>query len=522
MTSEDQGETEPRWQADVEKPVPAPENNSDPEEAKPVQEPWDEPVPLGVRSDLPPFPTHVFPAYIQSMIKGVAEEVQVPEDLAGGLALAALGTAAGGRAEVLVRGQWREPLNVHIAIAMPPGGGKSPTFRLMMRPIFVAEARLRESVKAKIKEVEKERREAIAAAEAARKLAKTATDIAAAISKAEMAAELEVPIPPRLTADDVTPAQASTLLYEHGGRLAVLSAEGTFFEQVMGRYSAGKPDLELVLKGHAGDRLMVDRRGREEFVERPALTLGICIQPQLLQDIAAKRQMVGRGAVARLLLHVPEDQVGFRNITPTLLNETIIRAYTETISQLVVSLSDWTDPAVIPLTPEALKLHTEWRAEIEPRMRRGGGDLEALREWASKLGGQTARLAGLLHLAENPARGTQSALSEQTMLHAIELARYYVEHAKAAFGVMTTSPLMEKAQMVLDWIRKQKVTTVKPREVLRAMHRRLDDAAEVSSVLRLLEDHAYVRLAPSISTGGRRPVIYDVNPGVHTATPRER
>lgn len=516
MTSED--ENEPRWAPDVEKP----ENDGNAQEAKPPEDPWDDPVPLGVRSDLPPFPTHVFPSYIATMIKGVAEEVQVPEDLAGGLALAALGTAAGGRAEVLVRGQWREPLNVHIAIAMPPGGGKSPAFRLMMRPIFVAEARLRDSVKAEIKKVEKERREAVAAAEAARKLAKTAEEIATALSKAEMATELEVPIPPRLTADDVTPAQASTLLYEHGGRLAVLSAEGTFFEQVMGRYSQGKPDLELVLKGHAGDRLMVDRRGREEFVERPALTLGICIQPQLLQDIAAKKQMTGRGAVARLLLHVPEDRVGYRNITPTLLDEAIIRGYTETIAQLVINLNGWTDPAAIPLTPEALKLHTEWRAEIEPRMRRGSGDLEALREWASKLGGQTARLAGLLHLAENPARGTQTALGEQTMLNAIELARYYVEHAMAAFGVMRTSPLLEKAQMVLDWIRKQQLKTVKPRDVLRAMHRRLDDAQEVSAVLRLLEDHAYLRLAPSISTGGRRPVIYDVNPAAHPATSKGR
>ncbi|RBQ21981.1 hypothetical protein DP939_04755 [Spongiactinospora rosea] len=128
-----------------------------------------------------------------------------------------------------------------------------------------------------------------------RRLAKTAEEIATAMDAAQMAAEIEIPRAPRLTADDVTPAQASTLLYENGGRLAILSAEGTFFEQIMGRYSNGKPDLELILKGHAGDRLVVDRRGLEEFVERPSLTLGICIQPQLLQDIAAKKQMTGRG-----------------------------------------------------------------------------------------------------------------------------------------------------------------------------------------------------------------------------------
>jgi hypothetical protein len=499
---------------DVEKPDPKRQNNDSSTEEKPPDDLWEEPIPLGVRSVLPAFPTHVFPGYISAMVKGVAEEVQVPEDLAGGLALAALGTAAGGRAEVSVRGQWREPLNVHMAIAMPPGGGKSPAFRLMMRPVFAAEARMREDITGKIKEIQKEQREGIARAEAARKLAKTAEEIAVAMDAAQMAEEMEIPRSPRLTADDVTPAQASTILFENGGRLAVLSAEGTFFEQVMGRYSNGKPDLELVLKGHAGDRLMVDRRGREEFVERPSLTLGICLQPQLLQDVAAKKEMVGRGAVARLLLSVPEDRVGYRSVTPDLLDETIIRNYTETLMRLVVDLNEWTDPAIIPLTAGALKFHTEWRAEIEPRMRRGTGDLEALREWASKLGGQTARLAGLLHLATNPLRGTQVPIAEQTMVNAIELARYYVLHAMAAFGVMRAHPLLHKAQMVLDWIREKKVVTVKPRDVLRAMHRRLDDAAEVSAVLRLLEDHAYVRLAPSISTGGRRPIVYDVNPKV--------
>jgi hypothetical protein len=350
----------------------------------------------------------------------------------------------------------------------------------------------------------------MARADAAKKLAKTADDIATAMDAAHMAGEMEIPIKPRLTADDVVPEQASTILAEQGGRLAVLSAEGTFFEIVMGRYSSGKPNLELVLKGHAGDRLMVDRRGREGFVERPALTLGICLQPQLLQDIAAKKQMTGRGAVARLLLSVPKDIVGWRKPAPELLDETVIKDYTETLMGLVIGLSEWTDPAVITLTPDALRLHTEWRIEIEPRLRRGTGDLEALREWASKLAGHTIRLAGLLHLAENPTTGARTAISGETMQRAIDLTRYYVEHALAAFGVMRAHPLIEKASAVLEWIGERK--EFKPRDVHRAMHRRFDGAEEVAATLRLLEEHAYIREKPSPPTGGRRPTVYEVTP----------
>lgn len=469
---------------------------------------WDIPVPLGARGALPPFPVDAFPPYIASMIRGAAEEVQVPEDLPGSLALAALATAAGGRAEVLVRGQWREPLCIQVATAMPPGSGKSPVFRMMLRPVFAAEAALQESVKEKIKEVEKEQREAVARAEAALKLAKDDDARAAAMDAAQMAAEIEVPVKPRLTADDVVPEQAATILAEQGGRLAILSAEGTFFEIVMGRYS-GKPNLELVLKGHAGDRLQVDRRGREEFVERPALTMGICLQPQLLQDIAAKKQMAGRGALARLLFSVPLDKVGNRKITPDLLDESVIRDYSDTIMGLIIGLNDWTDPAIITLTPGALKLHTEWRAEIEPRLRRGTGDLESLREWASKLAGHTVRLAGLLHFAENPARGAQMPISEETMSRGIELARYYAEHAMAAWGVMRAHPMLDAARAVLEWIGER--ADFKPRDVLRSM-RRFESVDEVNPVLELLEDHAYIRQRPPTPTGGRRSIVYDVNP----------
>ncbi|MFI6324640.1 YfjI family protein [Nonomuraea sp. NPDC050556] len=471
---------------------------------------WEDPVPFDTRAELPAFPTDVFPGYIAEMVRGVAEEVQVPEDLPGGLALAVLATAAGGRAEVAVRGQWREPLNLMVAIAMPPGSGKSPAFRSMLDPVFTAEKVLKEAIEEKIKEVEKQQRKAMARAEASRKRAKNPEEVETAADAARMAEEMDVPVLPRLSADDITPETATSLLVEQGGRLAILSAEGTFFEVIMGRYTSGHPNLELVLKGHAGDRLVVDRRGRKEFVERPALTMGICLQPQLLRDIAAKRQMHGRGALARVLFAVPPDMVGWRNLTPNLLDQVVLDRYRDTVMGLIIGLSDWTDPAVVTLTPGALKLHTEWREELEPRLRRGSGDLENLQEWAAKLPGHTARLAGLLHLAENPTRGAQTSISEDTMGRAVELARYYIEHAMAAFGVMRAHPLLEDAQAVLKWIGERKDFT--QREAHRGMHRRFKAAGDLMTILALLEQNGYTRRTIEPSTGGRKPTRYEVNP----------
>lgn len=86
-------------------------------------------------------------------------------------------------------------------------------------------------------------------------------------SAALAAEEITVPVLPRLVADDVTPEAVASLLAEQGGRLAVLSAEGGILATLAGRYS-GAPNLEVFLKGHAGDLLRVDRKGRPDSRRR--------------------------------------------------------------------------------------------------------------------------------------------------------------------------------------------------------------------------------------------------------------
>ncbi len=95
--------------------------------------------------------------------------------------------------------------------------------------------------------------------------------LASAADAAVEAVQIVVPpLPPRLIADDVTTEAAASLLAEQGGRLAVLSAEGGIFSTLAGRYSGGVPSLEVFLKGHAGDLLRVDRKGRPaEHVSAP-------------------------------------------------------------------------------------------------------------------------------------------------------------------------------------------------------------------------------------------------------------
>ena len=79
-----------------------------------------------------------------------------------------------------------------------------------------------------------------------------------------------MPNVPRLVADDVTPEAAGTLLAEQNGRLGILSAEGGILGIIAGRYNNNIPNMDIWLKGHSGDPIRIDRKGRPpEYIPNP-------------------------------------------------------------------------------------------------------------------------------------------------------------------------------------------------------------------------------------------------------------
>src|SRR5205085_538628 len=120
----------------------------------------------------------------------------------------------------------------------------------------------------------------------------------AAKDAALMAEAVTVPARPRLLVDDSTPEALTSILAAQGGRGAVMSAEGGVFDIIAGRYSRF-PSFDVYLKGHAGDELRVDRVGRKpEFIEHPAVTVGLAMQPAVLRQIAQRESFRGRGLLA--------------------------------------------------------------------------------------------------------------------------------------------------------------------------------------------------------------------------------
>jgi replicative DNA helicase len=468
---------------------------------------WGPPIPLGATGAVPAFPVEVLPGWLGEYVAAVATATQTPPDLAGMLALAVLATVAAGAVEIQPRPGWQEPLCLFVAVGMDAGTRKSSVFTALTRPVAEFERDQAGAALPAITETITLRRiaeQTAAQAEAAASKAPTEQREkrqAEAIARAAEAANLVVPPVPRWLVDDATPEALAGLLATYG-RIALLSPEGDVFDQMAGRYNqTAGPNLGVYLKGHAGDLLKVDRRGRPpEYVERPCLTIGLTVQPEVLRGLAARPGFSGRGLLARFLYSLPASLVGRRQAGAPPVPPVVADRYTRELQSLAASLTTASGPtrdvgpAVLVLDEEAAELLLAFERELEPRLAASTGDLAHLAGWAAKLAGATCRLAALLHLAGRLRDGWGQPIGADTFTDASRLADYLVEHARAVFDLMGADPRIDDARWLLEWINRAGRTQFTRRDAHRAAPRgRFPKATDLEPALRLLEEHGYLR-----------------------------
>jgi replicative DNA helicase len=297
-----------------------------------------------------------------------------------------------------------------------------------------------------------------------------------------------------------------------------------------GRYNqAAGPNLGVYLKGHAGDLLKVDRRGRPpEYIERPCLTIGLAVQPEVLRGLASRPGFGGRGLLARFLYSLPASLVGRRQAGAPPVPPAVANRYALELHALAASLTAPAGddgPTVLAVDQEAGELLLGFERELEPRLAAGSGDLAHLAGWAAKLAGASCRLAGLLHLAGHLRDGWAQPINADTFAGAIRLAGYLVEHARAVFDLMGADPRVEDARWLLDWIARTGRTQFSRRDAHQAARGRFRKATDLEPTLALLEEHGYLRRVdadPAGSKGGRpASPRFLVNPQTHNSEPSQ-
>lgn len=251
----------------------------------------------------------------------------------------------------------------------------------------------------------------------------------------------------------------------------------------------------------------------------PTLTMFLMVQPSVLSGLMQNKTFRGRGLTARFLYSMPASYVGKRRYRTEPIPDEVYRRY-ETRIRNMLEEEVPEKPERITLSDEADRMIEAFAEELEPRLKDEYADIA---DWAGKLIGNTHRIAGLLCRAsvnryeEFLDEREPIVISAENMNNAIRLARYFLEHAKAAYSLMGADDTAKQCQYVLAAIKDNGLTQFKRRDIMR-LCRSFKKAEELQPVLDHLIDYGYI--APDGKTSwsgkGRPPAqMYLVNPKIY-------
>ena len=488
--------------------------------------PWEEPIPF-YQADLPHFPTDCLPQVLRVFVEALAESTQTPRDLAGVLTLGAVATTVQRKVHVQLKPDWKEPLNMYFTAILPSGSRKTTVTQSAIAPIENYEIELASRMRSQVAAAEIEHKMAEARLDRLQKDAARANgakvdELTQEIT--ELASELaskKVPVMPRFFADDVTPEKLIDLMHEHNGRMAVFSAEGKIFDLMTGRYST-VPNFDVFLNAHCSETIRVDRLGRKaNHVPKPALTLGLAVQPDVIRGLMKEPSLRGRGLLARFLYTWPESMLGSRKIDPDPMPPKATQDYAAmllALCEIEESVTDLGLPKSRPITlsKSATALFRGFETWLEPQLAQDA-TLGGIADWAGKLAGHVARIAALLHLADAAFEDDpcEDQISGETMQSAIRIGHYFIAHALATFAEMGADETIEGAKHILRWIKRNELRTFTKHEAhvtLRGHFGRVD-AMDPSLDLLVKQNYLRERQPERRTERGRRPgPAYDVNP----------
>lgn len=488
-------------------------------------EDWPEPLLFG-EIETPDIPCSLLPEPLAGFCKAVTENAQTPSGMAVMMALAVVATCLQKRVEVCPYGDgYTEPVNLMTLVSLEPGSRKSAVVKAMTDPLTGWEMEQYEARKEQAGRARHQREMIIKSIDSIKSKASkpdaTDDDRRAAMTEIVRLEESMPPevIPPRLWTDDITPERLQNLMADNGERMSVISAEGGIFEVMAGLYSGGKSNINVFLQGHAGDPVRVDRQGRSVMMLKPALTIGLTVQPDVVSDLASgnKARFRGNGMLARLLYCIPKSTVGSRDLTKRRpASEEIKVAYHAMVYRLLAIPSPSDEqgrerPRLLTLQPDALRVWLTFSQYIESKQ--GPlGEFHSIQDWTSKLPGAALRIAGLIHVVEHGEHIT--VIGKATMEMALDLAELLIDHAKAAFAVMGSDPVLADAKVVFQWVVRNGMDSFHQSVLHKALHGRFPRVNRLIPALKVLTERHIIGEPIERHTGRRPEIIFRVNPSV--------
>lgn len=478
---------------------------------------WDAPVTAVTEAE--PFPLDVLPVPLADLCRKASAAIQCPVDYLGVAALGLAGGVIGLSVNLSIDNSWIESPNLYVAIVGPPGTKKTPAIRLLARPLYEIDSRLRETYKLDaaahhedVKQYEKARRRDDGG---------------------------PPPIPPvhgHLTLDDATQESIGPALAENPRGLILLPDELTGWVASLNAYRQGKgADKQFYMKCNSGVFVKVTRRGSKEpiVVPRPCLSIVGGLTPGTMTSIKDGR--ADDGWLDRILFSYPEPLAELprwsRPQVPAELRDDWDQAIRKLWDRPMVSEEGRKRPYYVHLTADAEIAFERWFNETH-RSEQASPDFprQALAGPWSKIEGFSFRLAlilSLLHQAYDPTDdGPPRDVDALDAWGATRLASYFKAHFRRAKAELSRGNLdtPDLARAILGWIQREEILSFSGRDVSRRYHYYTD--RDQADALGWLVARRFLRRRPdpprpSGQPGRVRRETYDVSPHLYLAKSAE-
>lgn len=483
---------------------------------------WPDPL----TAEPPEIEAELLPGWLGEFVAELARSTQTPPSMAVAFALSVAASCVQGRYLVAPLGanhDYREALPIWSLTVVPSGGRKSAVARALLQPLQRREKRERDRLRGEIARVRTDIETREARIKALQMRFGKCDDAA---ERNRLRDEIEAerkgmpdPIYPlRLYTSDVTVERLQAMLVEQRGRVAVLSDEAGQFSTLTATYSGGSgPALDVALQGFSGDASRTERAGREAYIDRATVTLGLMAQNDLLRDAAGNARFRASGLMARFLYAVPGQFVGRRNVRDySSIPPAVREAYTRGIDGLLTRGLGGESGAVVvvALDDAARESYLDFAQRVEGWLAPGGA-LAAVSDWGAKLPGNAARIALLFELIGTPDGTDPQHVSHESMEQAVALCERLIVHARVAFRLLGADQVDRDADAVLDWVKFGKRKDARgfaQSEAHKAMHGRFKTVERLAMALQRLSGDGCLRYEQRKNKRARATDYWHVNP----------
>jgi hypothetical protein len=451
---------------------------------------------------------------LKDITVGVANAVQVDPALVFSVVVATLSAAVAGGAVASPMPTWpKEPLSVWSIGVADPSERKTAVYSRITDPLRGAmhyvtdrDAAKKAAIEAELLLAKEDYKKALKAG-----VAESLGDALQRVAAAE--ADLKNNATPNFIVQDPTPEALEQLMERQAGRAFVTSDEGTFVENLAGRYSGNSPVLGMVNSAWSGQAIRSIRVSRgDTSIDHPFLPMSALIQPEVAAKLSA-RAFVGTGFVSRILAVYPNPRAGNRPLDEAVALSPVTVGQWENLLRETLS-KYWRrsrKPMHIAFDQQAQNVLIHYQRKCDRNCARR--ELGGMSTWWGKAHGHAVRLAALFAIANGCA-----SVDEDTMRDAVAITDWFAEHVAHLFDIAIEADAdLVDQERILRWIERHHEDisrdhgTFTTRNLQRDVARKgrsMERKEDLEAPLGALEQRGYIREV--MSDGGR--LVWQVRP----------